>query len=86
METSLLKQMATIFLRAQNSIVNLTVNLGSFQNLLVFLCRQRVEFTNFVKETFHKILRLSIFLSSFLIFFSALKERIGIPASDHLLD
>lgn len=40
METSLLKQMATIFFRAQNSIMNLTESLGSYQKLLIFLCWQ----------------------------------------------
>ena len=47
METSLLKQMATIFCRAQNSIMNLTESLGSFQKLLIFLCWQEDWIKNF---------------------------------------
>lgn len=85
MEISLLKQMATIFFRAQNSTMNLTENLGSFQKFLVFLCWQRIEFTNFVQETFYKNPLVS-FHFLFFIFFSALKKSTGIPDSDDLSD
>lgn len=88
METSLLKQMATIFFRAQNSIMNVTESLGSFQKLLVFLCWQRIEFTNFVQETFYKNSLVSFHFLFFLsfFFFPALKESTGIPDSDALWD
>lgn len=89
METSLLKQMATIFCRAENSIMNLTESLGSFQKLLIFLAGKRIE----LKLLFMKRLQKSLcpfsppsFFLLFLFFIPALKQSTGIPDSNDLLD
>lgn len=66
METSLLKQTATIFFRAQNSIMNLTESLGSFQKFLIFLCWQEDWIHKFCSRN---VLQKSLYPFPFSVFF-----------------